>query len=147
MYGIFLNTYGASVLTYSMESYFFSNDATVTNTRIHDLRHSMTEYVRLAYPNSGNLFMNPLHAPFDAEQILGKLTKDFDFDNPKYYGSIMTDACLTLSKLENDKWPLSQAQLLIDDIMLDWVFETEKNSDEIDFTQITVDVILMQCKG
>ena len=138
MYGIFLNTYGASVLTYNLNSYFYSYNAVVSNTKIHGLEHAMNEYTRIQYPNSGNLFMNPLHAPFDAQQLLGELTEDYDFDNPKYYGSLMTDACLALSKLENNNWPLLQAQLLIDDIMLDWVFEGDKSEDEVDFSYITV---------
>ena len=116
MYGIFLNTYGASVLTYNLYTSFFSNDATITDTKIHGLRHSMTEYIRMSVPSSGNLYMNPLHAPFDATQILQSVE---DFSAPRYKGSVLTDACLAMQKLE-DNWNYLQAQLVIGTKMLDW---------------------------
>ena len=129
MYWIFLNTYGASVLAYNLNTYFYSNNAIVSNTKIHGLSHSMKEYTRMQYPQSGNTYLNPFHAPFEASQILGDLN-EVDFDNLIYKGTILTDLELALSKLENNNWKLLQSQVVIDDIMLEWVFDSD--SDKTD---------------
>ena len=115
MYGIFLNTYGASVLTYNFCTSLYSSDVTVENTVIYGLRHSMSEYVRMSVAESGNLFMNPLHVPFDAAQILDNLD-DFGPGEMTCKGSVATDACFACNN-----WDYLQAELITDSKMLSWV--------------------------
>ena len=152
MYGIFLNTYGASVLTYNLNSYFYSNRAVISNTKIHGLSHAMKEYTRMQYPDSGNTYLNPFHAPFEASQMLGDL-ENIKFNNLEYKGTILTDAELALSKLESNNWNLLQSQVAIDDIMLEWVFETNKKEFDakFDFGRVIIgcntDVMIHSGKG
>ena len=144
MYGIFLNTYGASVLTYNLYTSFYSNNAVIENVSIHGLRHSMTEYVRMSVPDTGNLYMNPLHAPFDATHILESVS---DFSAPRYKGNVLTDAVLAMEKLAFNNWDLLQASLIIDNRMLDWAFGQNDNGMNNVAIGCNTDVMIHSGKG
>eukprot|EP01084_Bolivina_argentea_P021273 39520_1 len=120
MYGIFLNTVGASVLTYNLQTSTYSNNAVLHDINIHDLQHSMIEFIRMGVPNSGSIVLNALHGCLDARDLLN------DIDNigehgyiPSYKGNILTDATIAMEYFSNN-WDLLQSSLIWHDRLFPW---------------------------
>ena len=84
-YGIFLNTFGASVFTY--------NSATL-NTKISGMTgmsNSMKEYARMIEAKDENIIENPFSAPVNAGELCVSTTDD-DLKAPTRGGNIVTGA-------------------------------------------------------
>ena len=122
MYGIFLNTMGESVMSYNLNTNTFSNQAILENIQIHDLRHKMTEYIRVSTKTMnpyGSVYLNPLAAPYDATQMLYSLKEEDLLSRPRYKGTIITDIMFALSEF-TDNWDYLQSQLIFKDQTLPW---------------------------
>eukprot|EP01084_Bolivina_argentea_P048422 89224_1 len=120
MYGIFLNTVGASVLTYNLQTSSYSNHALLHDIHIHDLQHSMIEFIRMGVPNSGSIYLNALHGCLDARDLLKDIDSIGGADYvPKYKGNILTDASIAMEYLSND-WDILQASLIWHDRVFPW---------------------------
>ena len=120
MYGIFLNTVGASVLTYNLQTSTYSNNAVIHNINIHDLKHQMTEFIRMGVPNSGSIYLNALHGCLDARNLLDNI-EDIGNDGyqPRYKGNILTDATIAMEYFSNN-WDILQASLIWHDRLFPW---------------------------
>jgi len=114
-YGIFLNTFGASVFTYNLYTGFWSTSATLENVKIHDMKHSMDEYVRLHIYRSGDIIINPFNAPLDVEEMFDDPTSD----SPLYVGNTLLDATIASNKL-SDNWGYLQLQIVKNDFVVPW---------------------------
>lgn len=120
MYGIFLNTVGASVLTYNLQTSTYSNDAYLHNVNIHDLQHSMIEFIRMGYPNSGSIFLNALHGCLDARELLEDIDSIGEEGyQPRYRGNILTDATIAMEYFSTN-WDILQASLIWHDRLFPW---------------------------
>ena len=99
-YGIFLNTYGASIATYNLYSGVQSSNAYLENIKIHGMTHKMYGIHPIALPggaiSSLNLFM-------DSESIFSNFG---DWSNGAkglhYKGNILTDAAMLSEEISND---------------------------------------------
>jgi len=122
MYGIFLNTVGASVLTYNLQTSTYSNNAKLENINIHHLQHSMIEFIRMGVPNSGSIYLNALHGCLDARDLLSNI-EDIDTDDyvPRYKGNVITDATIAMEYFSNN-WDILQASLIWHDRLFPWAF-------------------------
>ena len=90
-YGIFLNTFGASVFTYNLATNFYSTTAKLKNINVYGMSHNMKEYVRMNERDSVNIMVNPFVAPVNVEELFVGLSDD-GLKAPMYKGSIVTDA-------------------------------------------------------
>ena len=117
-YGIFLNTFGASVFTYNLNSNFFSSQAVLENVKIHGMRHSMEEYVRLNEYGTANIMINPFNAPLNVEEMF-ESTDYADLTQPKYKGNIVLDAVLASNKFSNS-FDYLGLQIVKNDFLVEW---------------------------
>ena len=117
-YGIFLNTFGASVFTYNLATNFYSTTATLKNIKIHGMSHNMKEYVRMNEPGSINIMVNPFVAPVNVEELFLD-TSDDGLKAPKYKGNIVTDALIASNKFTNS-WDYLGAQVTKRDFLDAW---------------------------
>ena len=119
-YGIFLNTFGASVFTYNLYTGFYSTNAILNNVRIHDMSHEMQEYVRIFRPHSGDIIINPFNAPLNAEELFVDITdKNNEHGGFMYKGNIVLDAYIAMNYY-SDNWDYLQMQLLMNNFLTTW---------------------------
>jgi len=134
-YGIFLNTFGASVFTYNLYTGYFSSTATLENVKIHDMQHSMKEYVRLHKYETGNIIINPFNGPLDVEEMFD----DINAEQPLYVGNVFQDAIIASNKF-SDNWGYLQMQIVLNNFIAAWALGA-------DITAITQDPIQIGCNS
>ena len=108
-YGIFLNTFGASIFTYNLQTYFKSETATLNNIIIHDMSHEMIEYERFYLTGTGNIFISPFNSPIHVRDLIDiPLNQNINIDKftkgeISYKGNILTDA---YNELHTKSWQI-----------------------------------------
>ena len=126
-FGIFLNTYDASVLTYSLYTPFVSSKAVLTDIKIHDMSHAMREYIRIQRPSSGDFVMNPFARPLNAEEMIDGLDRDDRSSiselNLRYKGNIVLDGFIAMNYL-SDNWGFLQMQIVGNNFVVPWAMGT-----------------------
>ena len=144
-YGIFLNTFGASVFTYNLETNYYSSNVYMENIKIHGLRHSMKEYVMFEDGSSQNVMLNPFNAPISAEETFVSMKIEGD-EKFEYRGNLLVDAYIASNKFSNS-FNYLQLQLLGNDLVVPWATgETELGSDAFTMS-CAVDVMIHTGKG
>jgi len=123
LYGVFANTAGASTMGFNLNvrEELFSSALELENLEIHDLRHRMNEYLRVAVRTSGgddafgSVLTNPLGAPLEAQQMLASLDESDLIAATRYKGSALTDALFAMSALSDDFGVLGQQRVFAAD--------------------------------
>ena len=99
-YGIFLNTFGASVFTYNLATNFYSTTAKLKNINIYGMSHNMKEYVRMNEPDSVNIMVNPFVAPVNVEELFVDTSED-GLKAPMYKGNIVIGVLIASNEFTN----------------------------------------------
>jgi len=142
-YGIFLNTYGASVYTYNLYTGYWSTKAILENVKIHDMQHSMKEYVRMHLYGTNNVIINPFNGPLNVEELIN----DVNSLQPFYVGNVLLDAIMASNKL-SDNWGYLQMQSF-NDYLVPWATGEDVTSLMHESIQIgcNVDAMVHSGKG
>eukprot|EP01084_Bolivina_argentea_P036369 67300_1 len=134
MYGLFLNLYFANVFAIH-PSLKHSSGAIINNLKIHDLKHSTVEYLRLD-EFSVTPYANPYNAALDARSVLGDAVNAGYYNIPwstvNYIGDVLTDAHIAMD-LCTDDWG-EKGLMVIGDEFSGWALGKYQWSTESDYT-------------